>query len=343
MLDLPNPRFFLFGMGQRPKLLYRSGTLYDALSGQVVHRFAIRSERIVPAEYRVEWVGADGTPGAICEDERGIWLEHRFQRTPLGTCARVRLPRFENFPHAPLLRVLHHEILVNVLPAGPVPNLFVYRRPWYRDAASMAMCLKLTHNIGLLADWIASIADPFDRRSGVEEPDNLGQVLYLASLIGGREHPVVQDVLAAAARIAQDRHLVGLTDGAPHPVYQTKWLKFGLRALKLDDGYEIPAEHDSYSALFWMDYRDAHVPAPRIREPNRSLYPYLAWAQSHFYGEPPPMDLSGTGYPMTWESKASQADYEAARWVDQAFSEQKVCLPHAWHAAEMMLYLMDAT
>ncbi len=31
--------------------------------------------------------------------------------------------------------MLHQELLVNITPAGPVPNFFVYQKPWYRDGA----------------------------------------------------------------------------------------------------------------------------------------------------------------------------------------------------------------
>jgi hypothetical protein len=46
-------RFFLFGMGNRRKLIYRAGKLMDAFTGEVLRRWKVISEAIEPAEYRV--------------------------------------------------------------------------------------------------------------------------------------------------------------------------------------------------------------------------------------------------------------------------------------------------
>ena len=44
---------------------------------------------------------------------------------------------------------------------------------------------------------------------------------------------------------------------------------------------------------------------------------------------------------MTWESHASQADYEGMRLVDPSFVDRRLSMPHTWHAAEMFLYLWE--
>jgi hypothetical protein len=62
---------------------------------------------------------------------------------------------------------------------------------------------------------------------------------------------------------------------AEHPVYQTKWLKFALKSLGLDDPFRIPAVFDSYSSLFRMEYRSEHVPGARFSSRTLALYPYL--------------------------------------------------------------------
>jgi len=59
----------------------------------------------------------------------------------------VKLPTFEGHRYGRVLRVLHQELLVNVTPAGPVPNFFVYSRPWYRDGAMMALAFRETGNL----------------------------------------------------------------------------------------------------------------------------------------------------------------------------------------------------
>jgi len=159
--------------------------------------------------------------------------------------------------------------------------------------------------------------------------------------VADAKHPLVERILRAAAEFRRDRYLVGITDGREHPVYQTKWLKFGLRALGLDDPYGVPATLDSYSTLFWMDYRDQHVEGPPFGEGSKVKYPYLGWAEAHFHGWEPPTELAGDTYPLTWEAHASQADYERMAVVSPQDVEQRVCRPHAWHAAEMFLYLWE--
>jgi hypothetical protein len=342
-MDLPETHFFLFGMGDRPKMLYRAGQLLDAATGQPIARWPIRSERILPADYRVEMSHRDGGQVVIFEDESGVWVDRGGRVEPVAQ-SDLTLPRFETFRHAALLRVLHHELLINIVDGLPLPNPFVYRglAPWRRDAAMMAMALKLTDNCHLIGDWVRSLDEPFDRNNaGHCEPDNLGQTLYLISLASSAAHPLVEPILAAAERFRRGQHIAGLTDGAEHPVYQTKWLKFGLASLKLDDFWQIPDVPDSYSALFWMDYRDQHVPAGGFSPRARERYPYLAWAEAHFHALAPPMDLANPGYPVTWEAHASQADYEAMAWIDRAFVDRRICMPHSWHAAEMFLYLIE--
>ncbi len=338
-MRLPECTFYLFGMGDRPKRLYRRGEFIDALTGEVLRRWEVADERIVPEEHRVELHSREGGRIVIREDQEGLWLEEAGEVTALGR-SPVSLPAFKGHPQAQLLRVLHHELLVNITPAGLVPNLFVYRKPWYRDAAMVCMCLEKAGNLHLVERWINELREPYDWNNRVAEPDNLGQALYLISLVSDASHPLVPEILDAARGIARDRHLAGPTDNAERPVYQTKWLKFGLRRLCLDDRYEIPAVYDAYSALFWWDYREAHVDGPRFSDRESDLYPYLRWAEAHFYEEPPPMKLCGDRYPLTWEAHAGQADYQGMRPVSRQYVDRRICAPHTWHAAEMFLYLL---
>jgi DUF1680 family protein len=118
MDDLPNVRFFLFGMGQRAKFIYRDGRLLNALSGKVVRQWRINSDVIVPPDYAVTLdLGKDGIV-VIREDEEAVWLQQNGKREVLeGTHAPVKLPRFTGHPYANVLRVLHQEMLINVTPS----------------------------------------------------------------------------------------------------------------------------------------------------------------------------------------------------------------------------------
>ncbi len=104
-----------------------------------------------------------------------MWLTRSGRRECLAD-SYVGLPGFDGHRYRAYLRILHHEILTNILDGRPLPNIFVYSKPWFRDAAMMAMVLDITGNVELLRDWILNIRDPFDRNNaGYEEPDNLGQ------------------------------------------------------------------------------------------------------------------------------------------------------------------------
>lgn len=334
-------RFYLFGMGPRTKLLYRRGELLDLLTGTLVRSWNVAESEIQPADYRVFLRTEEETTVTLWEDESGVWLDdgkrrEAFDMTPL------RLPRFEGHPRSALMRRLLHELLINVVHGKPLPNLFVYPKPWYRDATMMALCFERTGHLDLIRDWILNLREPFDRNNaGTPEPDNLGQVLTLVSLVSDVSHPVVATVLRMIPDFRQGNHITGLTDFAKHPVYQTKWLKYGLRRLGLADPYEIPRVEDTYARIFWLDYRDETLDSPPFGPATRQNYPYLAWAEAHFLDAPPPMEVDESVYPLTWEAHASQADYAKMAPVSERFVRARRCEPHAWHAAEMFLYFAD--
>ena len=280
----------------------------------------------------------------VFEDEAAMWIEEDGQRQAVrGTSSPVHLPDFALQRYSTILRVLHHEILVNVIEGKPVPNFLVYKKPWYRDGAMMALCLKRTGNLNLIREWVLGLKETFDKNNaGETEADNPGQVLYLISLVSDKNHPLVPAVLKALKKFeVRDEHglyVKGRSDFADHPVYQTKWAKFGLRALGLTDPYSIPPVRDSYSSLFWMDYRDQHVPGGEAAD--RGLYPYLGWATDHFQSKKL-SPISDQDYPLTWEIQASQANYDGMEVIDSRFAKERTSVPHTWHAAEIFLYLLD--
>jgi hypothetical protein len=206
----------------------------------------------------------------------------------------------------------------------------------------MAMVLKETDNLDLIRPWVQSLRDPFEGIGTLDRaPDHLGQALYLASLAtSGTSHPLIKAALRAIPEFRHNLHIRGVTDGAQHPVYQTKWLKFGLRALGLDDPYVIPPVPDSYSSLFWMDFRDQHVPGPRLGARQRQWHPYLHWAEAHFHDAPPPALPAPDAYPITWDARDPAGDFAALEALGPAYARRKIAAPHGGHAAEMFLYLL---
>ncbi len=347
---LPNLKFFLFGMGDRRKMIYQNGELRDARTGTIIRKWKVLQEYILPADYSVMLQDASGRWTLLRENQTGVLLDDGKGKAYL-TQSPLRLPSFKGKKYAPILRVLHHEVLINVIDGRPVPNFFVYQKPWLRDATLMAMVLKKTRNLDLIKDWVQGLRDPFDRNNhGIAEADNPGQVLFLASLFGDKTQPIVQAALDSAKQFekkAPDGSLFieGKTDYASHPVFQTKWMKYGLNSLGLPDPYRIPAQYDGYSSLFWWAYKDEHVPGKKFDAQSGQDYPYLVWAEDHFYsrvGAPERRGTLGTiDYPLSWESRASDANYPAISLLDPSLVGQKLSPPHTWHAAEMFLLLLE--
>lgn len=341
MVQLPTDRFFLFGMGGRQKYVYQKGKLFMLPQWQEAASFPVLKEEFFPDRYRVELTLTDQSKVLLAEDEEEFYMELNGHRTPLARGSLV-LPDFEPSPYASALRILLHEVLFNIMDGKPLPNLFVYSKPWYRDGAMMAMVLQETGNLDVIRDWVLSLTECFDRNNaGNREPDNIGQALYLISLVSDAGHPLVKELVACAHDIYIDGILQGEIDHGYHPVYAAKWLKYGLAALHLhNDWVEIPDVEDNYSTLFWMDYRNTHHPAPR-REYDEN-YPYLWWAEQHFYKEPIEPRYLQVTYPMTNETNASEARYEGIRRLSAEYAERRNASPHTWHAAEMFLYLIDS-
>ncbi len=336
---LPAIDFFLFGMGSRDKYIYAGGQLRNALTDQVVRTWEVGEELIVPPSYTVALRTEDGKAVFISEDESAVWVEVDGKREAISE-GDVKLPDFKGRKHQLVLRVLHQELLVNVVDGKPVPNFFVYSKPWYRDGAMMAMAFQSTGNLHVIKKWILGLREPYDRNnSGETEADNLGQALYLASLVSDKSHPLVPTVRKELARFEKDRWIEGRSDFSLHPVYQTKWAKFGLQALELDDPYTVPGMKDSYAALFWWEYKADDMPGQPLLLSSDN-YPYLAWAACHYSGKKQGK-LSDRDYPLTWEAKASQAKYEGITKIGAEYARRTVCAPHTWHAAEAFLYLIE--
>jgi len=341
--ELPDTPFFLFGMGKRAKLLYKTGSLVSATTGKVLQKWPVKTATIIPPAYCVAIATVSGASLRIVEDEQAVWIEDNGGRRAIeGTQYPVHLPDFKEYRYPQVLRVLHQELLVNVIDGKPVPNFIVYPKPWYRDGAMMAMCFKATGNVDLIRDWVLGLTEPYDRNNaGETEADNLGQALYLVSLVADKNHPLVEKVLKELPRFEVDapggKYLNGRSDFAIHPAYQTKWAKYGLRALGLPDGYVVPRVQDEYSALFWMDYRDTYV---KSKDAGSLSYPYLNWACDHFHGLKR-SPIGNRDYPLTWEKDASAANYARMTVIADEYWQQRLAAPHTWHAAEIFLYLLE--
>ncbi len=328
--------FWLFGMGGRKKMIFCNNCLFELASGKLLYRFKGKEAIILPNEYKVVMEDA-----LLYESESGVYLEREGMKESLIE-DYVNIPDFKENPYKNVLKILFHDIVINIVAGKPVPNLMVYKKPWFRDAAMMCMVLEKTHNLHLVYDWILNLDEIYDKNNaGNCEPDNLGQVLYMISLVSDETHPLVPKILKEVKKWQVKNYIVGITDGKKHPVYQTKWLKFGLQKLGLEDNYQVPPLPDDYAELFWMD-GTREEENKFERDYQSSDYPYLNVAKAHYYqmryGE---LKKAGQGYPLTWERNASEADYKKCRPFLEEYYRNKICAPHTWHASELFLLLME--
>lgn len=343
------PRFFLFGMGNRTKYIYKDYLLRNLDNGETMMSFeSVVSDSIVPDDYTVVVTMSDSVM-RIIEDEDGVRVLGPHSECLLnGTSSKVALPEFNGFVYDRLLKVLHHELLINIRNSKAFPNIFVYDNPFYRDAFMAVLCLEKTGNEKLLADWISSIEQVYDMQNRRAEADNLGELLYLSSVAKINDEvmqKLMDEIKLQTVEDGEYKYLTGITDGAPNAEYATQILKLALAKNKMADDYTSSPTQDRYNDLCWFaldNYREQRYPFWNLFIPHGDEesypYPYLQWARAHYYDdyEAP---MSSTDYPLSWEAIASQAHYERMEIISNEAVRQKISYPHLWAAAEMFLKL----
>jgi len=338
--NLPIVNFFFFGMGDRLKMVYKDGVLSNAKTGKALRRWKVKTAIIVPSEYLVHLELENGKVVDIQEDVQGVYIYENNMQIIMAESI-LSLSSFSDKKYAPVLRVLHHEILMNVDEGLPLPNFLVYQKPTYRSAAMMTMVLKQTNNLNLISNWVKNLKEPYDRNvGGSPEIDNLGQALYIISAVSDSKHPLIEKILEEADGYKNSDYIEGKTDDSYHPVYQTKWIKFGLKVLGISDNYKIPLIYDKYSPVFWLDFKIQNVGGRQFDEVTSLNSPYLTWAEDHTFNQKRAI-VSLADYPLTWESDNKSANYLGMNVIDQTYTQSKLCATHGWHAAEMFLLLIE--
>lgn len=341
-------QFYIFGMGNREKFIYKEGgLLIDFSTNEVVYTFNVKREKFLYDRYMVVVWTNDGKTYLIKENSYGAYLyditdnEERLVKT-LCESEYINLPDFEDYEYPEQLRILHQEILVSFLGDSPVPNIYTYKKPWYRDGAMMALVLEKTKNLHLLRSWALSVKSLYDKNNkGNCEPDNLGQLAFVLSFFVDKNYPLIAEIYNEAERIAENGILTGLTDYGHHEIYSTLWLKYAFDRLDIrTDFINIPKEFDRYARMFWMDKSEVETATPFENEYDE-FYPYLTWATYHFNGDEIDKSLLKIKYPMSWEIKASEANYDLIAPLSEEYAKGKCSAPHSWHAAEMFMYLIE--
>ena len=343
----PEKQFYIFGFGPREKYIYKEGgELICFSTGEVVCKFDVKREKFLFDRYRVVVWTNDEKIYDIFENEEGVYIcdisNGEGEKKCLTSSVRINLPDFEEYEYSAQLRILHGEILSSFLGNEPVPNIYVYKKAWYRDGAMMALCLEKTGNLHIMKSWALSLTELYDRNNkGNCEPDNLGQLAFILSYFVDKSYFLIEQIVNEAKRIMENGLLTGLTDYSHHEIYATLWLKLALERLNIDTSFiKIPCEFDSYARMFWMNKTEVETTTPYAND-YCEKYPYLTWAVWHFNGDKVDEKYLEVKYPMSWEIEASEANYEAIASLSSEFAKNKCGSPHSWHSAEMFMHLLE--
>ena len=348
------PRFFLFGMGNRDKFIYKEHQLISIDNDSVVLQAEdVINDSIMPADYCVLLETPRDTI-RIYEDEEGIWLikDNTKQSLSSKQCT-LKLPDFHQFRYGQVLRVLHHELLFNIMDSRVYPNILVYKAPFYRDAFMAALCLEKTGNTQLLNDWLCSEDSIYDMQNGEAELDNLGEMLYMLSFVRKDSNQTLRRQLIKEIEqqtIQKDglQYLKGHTDGADNAEYQTQILIMALQKNDMEDHFTSAPDDEAgdYLDLCWFTQgSNHHRSIARWYKDFRfhyqdSPFPYLQWARAHFYNNNK-APFNNQHYPLSWEKRGGSAHFEDMRIISEKAVEERICYPHAWTAAEMFLKLYE--
>lgn len=346
-------KFYLFGMGNRTKMVYRDCKLFDIDKDSVLIDFScdFLKDSIVPDKYMVCITNNNGNTTIIKEDENAVWIVNQEKKDSVsGTNSKVNLPSFNEFRFGKLLRVLHHEILFNVNCSKLYPNVFAYKSVWYRDAAMGVMVLEKTHNISLVKEGIGTLSAIYDNQNGEEEGDNIGEYIFMKSIVGGgiasEKDTLLYEIEKHTKTYKNSSYIIGRTDGVENDYYATAWLKYALKSTtEISDVYSYPENGGGYKYLCWFAERPNVLSVIKHAFNNILFskdidypYPYLDWALSHSFGDMQvPM---ANGYPLSWESDGSKADFSKMSIIAPDTKGRSICFPHLWTASEMFLYLM---
>lgn len=337
-----NEKFYFFGLGTRTKYVYANGVLRELETEKVYKRFDVEEELIIPNIYTVLIKTKNNKYYKITEDDNSVRIiEGNKSDLVSGTSNYIKLASFDNKKYSEVLKVLYQEILFNINNGVIYPNMIVYDETWYRDAAYAGMVLEKTNNIDLISKWILSINNYYDKANGEEENDNLGEVLYLLSLVTDKNNNTVKRILSKLDEIKKEdtngTYISNKTDGSIKPSYQTEWLKFGLEKLNIKNNYYYKLS-DGYSNLLWFsNYNKNEL---KVKKYNKN-YPYLEYAQRHLIGESATIHISNQLYPLTWENNATKANYNNMSILGNYFIKNRVSPTHVWSASELFLLLYE--
>ena len=338
--------YYYFGMGNRRKIAYRPNKLIDVETKEEIMTFDEKVHYMIPNTYTVLIETKEKDYIILKEDEEGVHYIKNGKDTILeGTSTKINLYSFEGQKYQNIKKVLYGEILFNIKNSVIYPNIIVYENPWYRDAAITCMVLKETGNTDLIKNWVENITEIYDRQNrGLEEADNLGELLYILSTGENKREDLIQKIEEEAERLASNNpngyYIYGKTDFGDHHLYQNLWYKLGIESVGKTYKYDLNSiPEDSYSKMTW--WSTYQIKNNTNNEVSRE-YPYLSYAERHKLGTGT-ITLNENLYPLSWEFAATEAKYENYYGMDDHMASAKVSPLHTWSASEFLLLLLEDT
>ena len=338
--------YYYFGMGNRKKYSYQfsnlRGIIIDEEKRKTIYQFDELDHYLIPNLYMVIIETKDHQFHVIQETEEGVFLDGKLLE---GTGIPIKFYDFSNQKYANMKKVLYGEILFNIKDSAIYPNIIVYDNPWYRDAAITTMVLKQTHNTDMIYDWVMRIDDIYDRQnSGVEEADNLGELLYILSSQEEKRTDLIERIEQEAYRLAEENpdgyYIYGKTDFGEQYLYQNLWYKLGIESLGKEYPFDLESiKEDSYSKMAWWSNYELKDTS---QNPIELQYPYLSYAYYHKLGTGQ-IPVNRNLYPLSWEMNASAANYEKYEETLPGLNRAKASSLHSWSASELLLLLLDET
>ena len=204
--------------------------------------------------------------------------------------------------------------------------------------------IRQTNNTDLIKEWIDSINDIYDGNNGENEPDNLGEVLYLLSLQEEKNNELIDRIEEEAKRLADENpngyYIYGKTDFSDQHLYQNLWYKLGIESVGRDFEFDIDSiPEDEYSkGAWWSSYQTKNY----YNDNSNPEYPYLSYAIRHKQKQGK-ITISKELYPLSWETNGKYADYELYTGFDRSMRDLSTSPLHTWSASELLLFIMDET
>ena len=337
--------YYYFGMANRRKIYFHTNQLIDIETKEVILEFDEKEHYIIPNLYTVLIETKNNEFIKIVEDSDGVhYISNKKEFIIDGTNTKINLYDFKDQTYSNIKKVLYGEILFNIKNSIIYPNIIVYDKPWYRDAAMVCMVLKQTNNTDLIKDWVNNITEIYDKQNkGIEEADNLGELLYILSTQEERNEDLIRRIEEEAEKIASSNEegyfIKGKTDFGDQFLYQNLWYKLGIESVGRIFKFDLSSiNEDLYSNMAWWSNYNINTK----QHIESKEFPYLSYATRHKldFGT---IIVNENIYPLSWEITASEANYDNYRGLENEMIQGRISPLHSWAASEFLLWLLDET